>query len=416
MATNRSFNAMLNEYVTEDLLREDTIKRDYVLSHMDHDDSWKGGAHPVPWKTGQASSVRFGSLTPSNNISASRFVRGQISDYREVWGSMYFNQRDIMEHDGRVNEDSFLDLLPDELEDFIDYKKQVVSCQLGSGPHFATASGNGGADGTMVVDKVDRFELDQEVVLDDDDSAAVTLYVTNIDVNTDDVTFSDSRGGAAYDISAYTTAEAAKFYHPGVFDAGGDHDTFISMRDAFLSSANGGAATLHGKTKTTAPILQAYNVTGSSWTASNFLEKLFDAMVQARKRGKGKWTELLMDLTNYGTILKLIELSKGAYKVVDEEKTSIYGWFEITIANVTGQRIKMVGIQEWDSDIIVGIDWKSVQFLTNGFFRKRVSPEGKQYHEVRGTDGFYYLVDCCLFGEMKYRKPGHNFIVHSISY
>lgn len=414
--TERQFNNMLNEYLTEEMLKEETIRRDYILQHMDHDDSWKGGTHPVPWRAAQASSVSFGELTATNDVADSTFLRGSIADYREVWGTLQFRQRDIMEHDGRINEDSFLDLLPDEVEHFVDYKKQVVSCQMGSGPHFAAASGDGGADGTMVVDKVDRFNIGQKVTLDDDNSAAQTLYVTAIDVNTDDVTFSDTRGGSAFDISAYTTAQNAKFYHPGVFDASGNHDTFISMRQAFLSSANGGDATIHGQTKASYPILQAYNEDGSSWDSSNFLEKLFDGMTNARKRGKGQWRELLMDLKNYGTILKLIELSKGAYRVVEEEKAALYGWFEITIANVTGQRIKMVGIQEWDSDIIVGIDWNSVQFVTNGFFRKRVSPDGRQYYETRGTTGFVYLIDCCLFGEIKYRKPGHNFIVHSISY
>lgn len=407
---------MLNEYLTEKLLKNDYVKRDYVMSHIDTDNNWKGGTHPVPWRGAQASSVSFGSLTASNDIAESQTVRGQISDYREVHGALKFNQRDIMEHDGRINEDSFLDILPDEIDDFMDYKKQCVSVQLGSGPHFASAAGDGGADGTIVVDKVDRFTIGQKFTLDDDNSASGDYYVTAIDVNTDDLTVSATRGGSAANISAYTEAQNAKFYHPGVFDSGGNHDTFISMRQAFLSAANGGDATLHGKTKTAWPILQAYNYDGSSIDASNILEKVFDAMTAGRKRGRGRFTALLMDLTNYGSILKLIELSRGAYKVTQDEKASYYNWFETEISNVTGQRIKLVGIQEFDSDIIIGIDWKSVQFVTNGLFRKRVSPDGRQYYESRGTDGFVYIVDCMLFGEMKYRKPENNLIIHSISY
>lgn len=416
MATTRSFSSMLQEYITGDICKEELIMRDYVVQKVKKKNDWKGSTIPVPHKKGGASSVSFGSLTAENDVSEDDLVRGELNSYVEMWGTMKFNHTDIIQHDGEVNEDSFLDILPDQLEEFMDYVKEVTSVQLGSGPHFAKATADGGADGTVVVDHPERFDIGMKVTLDDDDTAAASYYVTAIAVETDDITLSATRGGSAADISAYTSGQNAKFYHPGVFDSGGNHDTFLSMRDVFLSATNGGAASVYGNTKLSAPILQAWNESGSSVTAANILEKLFDFMANARKRGKGRFTELLMDLTNYGSILKLIEVQKGGYRVVEDETASQYGWFETTIASVTGQRIKIVGIQEWESDVISAVDWRSFDFCTNGFFRKRKSPDGREFYETRGTGGYSYLVDLCLFGQMRYCQIGHNAILHSISY
>ena len=77
---------------------------------------------------------------------------------------------------------------------------------------------------------------------------------------------------------------------------------------------------------------------------------------------------------------------------------------------------KLVGIVEMDDDVIMYLDMKSMCFRTRGGFRKRKSPEGKEYFEVRGTDGFKYVVDMCLFGQLEVSAPGHNAIMYGISY
>jgi len=399
MGTQRTFQDMLNEYLPNELLKEELIMRDYILQNVQKDNNWKGGNLVVPFKGAGASSVRFGQLTASDDISQSKHVRGNISDYREVWSSLIFNQRDLQEHDGKIPETTFLRLLPDELEDLMDYKKEVVSIQLGSGPQFANVvdqSAIGGVAnptvaGLVSVDKIDRFTINQKVVMDDDDSVAATFYVLAVEVNTKTVTLSASRGGAVADLTAFTVLQNGKFYHDGVFDAGGNHETFVSMRQALLSATNGGTANIHGQLKTAYPILQAVNIDGTSIDASNILDKMFDA-----------YTE--------------VQLQKGAYRVVEEPKESLYGWMEMKIANVTGRVTKIVGIQEMDDDIIPLVDWRSITFRSNGYFKKRISPDGREYFEIRSESGYQYIVDCCLFGEMEYKKPGHSAIIHGISY
>jgi hypothetical protein len=114
--------------------------------------------------------------------------------------------------------------------------------------------------------------------------------------------------------------------------------------------------------------------------------------------------------------MKLIETQKGGFKVTPTTtKASEFGWTEIEITSVKGA-LKVVGIQEMSDSEIIFLDPKAIVFASNGMFRKRASPEGKEYFEVRNTTGFQYIVDVCLYGELVVKAPGHCGIIHSISY
>src|SRR5690348_978543 len=125
MSTDRTFQDMLNDYLGNPLLKEEFQKRVYALTQVEKQDDWKGGSYIVPFMGGQASSVAFGSLTASNDIAEDKYVRGEVSSQKEVWGSMIFNQRDLMEHDA-ISEQNFLKVLPDTIDQFLDYFKNVV--------------------------------------------------------------------------------------------------------------------------------------------------------------------------------------------------------------------------------------------------------------------------------------------------
>ena len=408
MATTRSFSAMLNDYLPNDLLKEEMIKRDWLLSNVEKDDGWQGAssttgeaAYVVPFVGAGASSVEFGSLAGSTDISEDAFVRGRVNTQKEVWGSMIFNHRDLMEHGKNLNEKTFLKILPDRVESFMQYMKEAVSVNLIGPANFAADYGSGGTygSGLLKMDKIDRFAIGQKFVLDDG-THSKTLYVTAIDVNTQIITVSATRGGSAYTGLVSTDSFTAnstsnKAYHPGAKTAG-----FQSLIDALLSSANGGGSTLHGVTKTAYPYLQAVNVDGSAITAANILEKLFDAYNTVRQKAKGNANTILMSFKHLGSIMKLIETQKGGFKVTPgASSASEYGWTEIEITSVKGA-LKIVGIQEMPDAQIVFLDPKSLVFASNGMFRKRQSPEGKEFFEVRNTTGYQYIVDVCLFGEL----------------
>lgn len=414
MSTNRNFGDMLNEYLPNKMLKEDLLERDYILKNVDKDDNWKGGKDIVPFTAANATSVSFGQLTASNDIAQSQKIRGSIDAYVEVWGSLIFDHRDLQEHDGKIPETTFLRILPDEVEGFMDYMKQVTSIQLGSGPHFATVTdATNAATGIMIVDRMDRFQLGQKATLDDANSNQVDVYATAINVDTGAVTFSLTRGGAAADLSAYSVAQTARFYHPGVTDGSGTFTTFVSLRNALLSAANGGSTTLHGKTKTLYPALQAVNISGAAITATNILDKIFDAYTTVRTKARGKATDVLMSFKHMGSIMKLVDAQKGPYSVTKGASSSLYGWLELEVTSVKGT-LKLVAIQEMDDDVMFFVDWTAMTFRSNGFFKKRKSPEGKEYFEIRSTTGYAYIVDISLFGELEVRKPGNMAVIYSI--
>lgn len=417
MATvvNSSFQSMLNEYLPNRMVSEELIKRDWFLSNLEIDNGWQGSKIIVPFKGAGASSVEFGQLADVGDISQSQYVRGSIDSYVEAWGSLVFNHRDLMDAEGKIPEATFLKILPGEVDSMVDYFKQVVSTSLGSGSHFAQLATDGQAGGTFEVDHIDRFQVGQKLVLDDANSAPLTVYVIAINVNaatagTGTVTVSLARGGAAADVSAYTVAQGAKCYHPGAL-AG----SFTSIKEVLLSVANGGSATVHGVSKLLWPVLQATNIDGSMIDASNILDNLFDGYTTVRRKAKGNANTVLMSFKHLGSVMKLLETQKGPFAVTKQPSASIYGWTEIEVTTVKGT-LKLVGIVEMDDDVIMYLDLKSMVFRTRGGFRKRKSPEGKEYYEVRGTDGFKYVVDMCLFGQLEVNAPGHNAIIYGISY
>jgi len=399
-----------------ELLMEELVKRDYLLSKINIDNSWKGGQIIVPFMGNDASSIAFGSLTAAADIAEYSPVRGTISAYKEVWGSLLFNETDLQQHDGKIPETTFLKILPDQIDRFMSYMKECVSIQLTTGPQFATATAEASSSsGIFTVDRVDRFQIGQKASIDDGNSSPTDVYVIAVNIDTKEVTFSASRGGAAADLSAYTIAQGCAFYHDGVLADG--TNAFVSLEDALLSNANGGGTSLHGQTKTAYPYLQAFNYDGSSINATNIVEELFEAFLQHRIRARGKATTFMMSYKNWGSVMKSQQVDKGGYKVVNDPKRSEFGWHETVIASTkNGEALTVAAVQEMPDDLIFAVDFDSMTFRTNGGFKKRKSPEGDMFYETRATTGYSYIVDLCLFGELEHTKPSHNMVIHSVSY
>jgi len=415
MATLRTFQDMLNEYLTYDLLKEEMVKKSYLFNKIEKDDGWKGGTLPVPFKAAGASSMKFGGLTASNNIAQDKFVRGEITAPKEVWGAMIFNQRDLIEQDGKVNEKSFLKLLPQVVEDFTERMRDNVSINLLNGAHVAVLTSNGLASGITSLDRPDRLDIGQELEFGSDTQATISGYVAAINMNPAVLTalIVTARGGATpLDLSAYLVADKAKAYIPGA-----KSNSFISLRESLLSLANGGTAALYGQTKTLYPYLQSINIDGTALDGTNLLAGIFDGYTDCRRYGKGNPNEALMSYKNLATIMKLIENSKGAYKTTPTtEKAELYGWTSIEIVGVKG-RLTVVGVQEVDDDVIMLIDWRALKFHSNGMFRKVKDPDtGSEYYKIRGESGYQYILDMYLFGEFVLNRPSYCGIIHTIAY
>lgn len=420
MSTQRTFQAMLNDFLPNELLKEELVKRDFLLNKVEKDDTWvgasgssgNGGNLIVPFKAAGASSISAGQLSASNDIAEENYVRGVITTQPEIWGSMLFNHRDLIEHE-TVSEKNFLKILPDAINDFMDYMKNVVSINLLNGPWvMKTTAAASAAGGVLTVDRPDRIMVGQKLVIAATAPATITAYVQTIDMNALTVTMVTTRGGSTnVDFSANNVASGAKIYNDGF-----QTSPMSDLRGMLLSSANGGSSQLYGQTKTAYPYLQAININGASVTAANLVEKLFDGYTLTRRLGKGNPTDIVMSYNNLGVVLKIVEASKGAFNVLaGSKKASQYGWTEIMIGSVTNQELKFVGVQEMDDDIVMYLDWRALKFYSNGFFRKRKSPDGIEYFEIRAQTGFQYIIDICLFGDLVLHRPSYCGIMYGVA-
>lgn len=410
MATITNFDEALKEYCPNKMFREELKKMDWFLSNIESDENWVSDELEVRFKGSTATTVKHGSLTAAADINQSKAVKGLIQNQPEVWGSLIFNHKDIMRH-GKFSEQNFMKILPDEIDDFLRYMRRAISISFTNGPVLASVTDStDAATGVFKIDRIERLELDAKYILKDSDSPAVEVFVIELDMSEDTATFSLSRGGAAANLSAYTAANDAVFYLDGAEDAS---NRLTSLKHALLSYANGGTQQLYGKNKIQYPYTQAINVDGSSISQTNALEKLFLAQMEVRRKGKGNPNTCLMSNTSLGYLLAILQKRQGAYRQADDLNITEYGYSTVKIAGPRGW-MNVVGVEEMDDDYIILLDKSSVKVYSNGFIRKRQSPDGKEYFEIRNTNGYQYIVDISFFGDMVLERPSRSGIVYNI--
>lgn len=419
MATVTTFDDMINEHLSYDLLKAETLQRNWFLRSVQRDDGWKGGNNVVvPFQGSRASSVKYGGLTAQADISKHDYVRGNITTQKEVWGSLLFEHTDLIRHDGKVSEKSFLKILPEQLDDFLKYNKERVSLNMLNGSaDRSTAAWAGANDGKFLARHPERFQLNEKVFVDDDDTAvSAAAYVRTIDLDTGELVLYDARtGGAVLDLTLYSGAQNAKLYFDG--SEPGTDAGFISLKSQILPASAGGVASLFGVTKSAYPFTQSIVADGSAMTEANMISKIFNHYIKVINRGSGQSDTVMMSFQNLGAAMKSLEnnpFNKGQYHIVQgSEKVTAYGWGEIKIMGPRGT-LTLVGVQEADDDVIYFLDLKSIKFHSNGFFRKRVAPDGKSYYEIRAADGYKYIVDIALFGELAVYRPRNQGALYGV--
>jgi len=422
--TKTSFNNMLKEYMPYELLMEEVMKRDYFLNKVNKKMNWKGGEMQVPFMGGAASSIAFGQLTAQADITEDLHVRGKVSGYKEIWGSMVFNDHDLAQHG---TEQSFIKILPNKLEMFIDSMKQAVSVNLMNGAHLASlvigAPGENLAGGIVAVDRPARLTIGQYVEFGIVGTLRIVGYIKSITIDTKliEIVLNKDLTGGAVDLAAAGVIAGDKIFLRGGSTA---TNAFTSLRSQLLSSANGGSANLFGESKLAYPHLQAPNFSGAAITSGNILEKIFDFFNQTKTLGKGNPTDVVMSFDKLAAAMKSLDLGGAALAggsaeafgrgfSVTDRKVNVFGWTEITVSGVKGS-LTLVGVQEMDDDIMFLVDWRGLDLHSNGFFERRVSPEGNHFFEVRNTTGYQYIVDTRFFGELVVYKPSHCGVIHSI--
>lgn len=481
-ATNATFSAMLAQFAPNGLFKEEMVKRDYILSQIDKDDSWVastgdsasgtavgtgsgifGGPLTVRFKGAQASSQKMGGLTAQDQITQAKYVLGQILVQPETWGSLIFNHKDIMVH-GKISELNFLNVLEDNLEDFMDVMKYNISTALLEGPAYckviAAINHLTNTTGVVLVDRPDRLHIGQKVLINlpvgESNVAAGTqpiyAFVKSIDMNatsggqpagsvvlaediglTTPMDFTgvlqrqtaDGSPLTGYALIANLPADTTKLFMDGTLsgEAGVGSgvatqivNAFSNLKDLLLPASEGGSATIYGVTKTAYPYTQAIWRSGAAMTATNFVKQAFAGFTHTRRYGKGRPTDIIMSYNNLAVVMAIVEASKGAFNVIPNSyKASQYGFTEVKIGSVTSQTLKFVGIQEMGDDWIAFIDWRALKFYSNGMFRKHKTPDGIEYFTTRSTTGYQYIVDIALFGDIVLERPSYCGVMSGIS-
>lgn len=411
-ASTASFNTMLNENVTNKLLELELKKRSYVYNTVPSDKNWLlNNNYVLPHIAGNASSVRFGGLTAAADIYGSKPLRGYESVHKELWSSMKFLQQDLLIH-GKVSEQNFLRLLPDELERLMDYTAQALGQNICSGLAVDAVTADGTVGGTIGVDNPERFQIQQYVEFQ---STAVVVsvagYVKGININTGLLNIETSPGsGVAVDLSTILVADSGKAYLRDQIGNG-----FNSIIDMLLPQANGGSANIHNLLKTSSPVLQGVYADASTWTAADLLKQLFKLYVKGRKvGGGGSANKFLMSYNNYGAIVNQIENQKGAFNVaVNSDKAKEYTWDSIAVGGFMsgGQSVECVAIQEMNDTDFIGMDPSTFVLASAGGMQKQKTPDGNYYVVDRDpTNGYSYICDSFLMGQLFCKEPFKNFL------
>lgn len=423
-----TFDQMLNEYLPYDLLMQEMIDKSWLLKNANHKEGWLGSTLIVPYQSSYASSVKMGGLTAENDIDEATYIRGQVDGYKEVWSTLVFNSRDLMEHD-KVSEKNFLRILPDQLDQTLMFMKELVSIAVLNTQEISDIAAIPVAGGAATLAQVqfenpERFEIGQMIQLREG-ATEENAYVISINRNNGVLELASARGGTEYN-PALTVTTAAKAYIPDTFN-GGDNNGFTSLLYQILPSGYLGApADVFGVTKTSSPFTQGLVYDAADWEngstlngtegagnliteAADVLAEIFNGLAKARQRGSSP-DVFLMSYKHFSAVLAALEygsggrtLGSGAFKNV-QSKVDYAGFSEMTVGSVMGS-VKLVAINEMTDRVVMGINTKKLDFHTNRGFKIQESPDGLKFYSVRQTTGYKYIVDYSFYGDFVYSCP-----------
>lgn len=468
--TVSNFMTMLNEKLTLPLQYNTFLFDTYIMRKTkDVRRDWLGGNYIVPFEAGQQDNYQSnGGLVPMADLQTESFVRGSITDYREVSGAITALAKDMHQHGGsagRVPADTFyrqkLGKLLMKAKSRFQYK---FSYGILTGQEWDSSSTAGTAKGVLTVTSPYRFVHGQKVIIQKQTSANKPFvsssailqtegYVNKIDMGTKKVTFTTKSGGDL-DLSSYTLASSAKvkIFNPGdepsLADATDQTSAlvrgggFTSLREQVFTSTNGGSDTLFGQTKTDYQFLQSLNVSMSgASTREGFVFALYDAFEKfllegqpystgrtgerTNETGNMNWfgrgnssIECLISVPWFGVLKKYFLTKRGDYFKSIRRGPTYFDAPTMMIEGPNGNNMHIVGIRDLPNSIgyIVGDD--PFQFATNNFIRNYPSPDGNKWHTERtatgaSTDKYQYVCDFTVYGDFILKRPAGVMGLHS---
>jgi hypothetical protein len=418
----QNYTAMINDYLAFDVLEEETKKQSWLLDNCTIKKDWYGGDIIVPFKAGKAGTITMGGLPATDSISRSSYVRGKLVDMKEAYGSLIMYEKDLM-FNGKINEQNFIKILPDQLDDLKEVFAQSVSIQVLNGGALDTVTGNGTAGGVITVAHPERFTIGMKVSMAGTAETA-TGFVSAINVNTGALTIVTTPHGVTGCVLNADAGDATQADIDAgdlIYVSGGDAHNFTSMMSMLLPSGiHSGTAALFGHSKVLYPYLQSIYTDGDSTCTSvaGFLAQLFDTQGKFHQRGANP-KEWLVSWKNYLGIKKAIELATTSYRILETKDNFKYaGTKTMTIGGVEDD-LTLRAIREYPDYLTMAVDIKDLEFHCppEGFFTALSDPEGKKYYTVRtagvgAAAGYAYVTDIALRGEFIHTRPWNTGVIY----
>jgi len=416
---------MLNEHLAFDLLEEEVKKQSYILDNCTIKKDWVGGTIPVPFKAGKGGTIIMGGLADTSEIAQTSYVRGTLTTQKEAYGSLIVHEKDLMLN-GKVSEQSFIRILPDQLEDLRDVYSQSVSTQLLNGGALTAVTVAGTSGGVISVSHPERLTIGMRLSFKGAVQTGVG-YVKTININTGALLIVTTPGGSTgQDLSDDGAAgtgdiDAADGVYLSNCDAHNFTDVFTQLLPSGVLS---GSANLYGKEKALYPFLQPIVYNGDtggavSDSAEDLLYHLFLTQGRAHKRGAMP-KEWVLSYTNYLALKHYIETTGSSYRIIDTGKDTVNyaGTKKITIGGIDDETVIRV-VRDMPDNLALCWDVKDLEFHTppDGFFKVLESPDGNKYYTVRtaGTSsnaGYSYISDIVLRGEFIHTKPWNTALIY----
>lgn len=422
MAINSEFSTLLKKVQVPKIIFSDLAKNMFMFNAMPKDQTWHGGEYEFAKRTAIANTIRRNVLAAKGSINKIEAVKPAESSLVKFFHSSEYDMLDL-DLNNRYSDGSkaasYIKLIKDQVKDTSEHFKNVLSRDILAGGMIDKATVSGTSGGVLGVTFYERFHKNMHIVVRESDGPnAVEGYVRAVDPSAKTVTIYDAvSGGSAVDLSAYTVAKGTEVYHidtvntsTGALVSGSSMNDF---RSSLLSSANGGNATIHGITKASYPEFQAHNFDMSGATAENLLEKLYEAMLEIKRVGRGNPADILLSYTNFGYAVKNLELS-DRFKAMDDKK--LYGFDGISILGPTGQRIRLVPEPEMDNDVILFWDRSSVELAGTKFFENEtMNKMGQPFYVDRATTGYVYIQDIKFYGNLIWQRIEKSGIGYGLS-
>lgn len=412
---------MLNEWLVNDLFEQAFKEQMWLWNEATIIKTWQGGKLIVPFQDHYANSVAMGQLSDDSDLSTAGYTRGYLDGYKECYGSIVFNSRDLQYDHYRISEQSFISLLPKQLEQLMRFMKQTVSIQLLNGGRLDTVVTGfvGDPTGAVTVLHPERFQRTMKVVLEDTTGpTTITGYVESINRSTGELFIYDARtGGSATDLTGLDDTT-------NIYIDGGNTTSYGSLKQMLLPASAGGSDNYANVVKLASTFSQPilYDAGGAAGTGdwgtgtavdgNSILTLIFDAYRKNLQRG-GEADTAIMGYKHYSACMLALEKGSGGFRHVDMN-VKYAGYSKIEVFGVSGT-ITLMGVREMDDDWIAMIKMKDMKFYCgNKPFMALESPEGLKYFTKRATTGYQYISDIGLVGDFLYTNPWNATGIYNI--